>query len=289
MNQQVEAVTKKSFPAFVPFITTTQPPTQSPNTLAATLTPFNQFKYSTFAPISLSTQSTTKYPTATAQFVNYYTTSTTRKPSTTLHSFERPATISTKLISIPTYSSVQLTTLGAIPSIGTTKSNNRTFAVIRNSYFTSTTPKPYAHPLQLAYVPTSEALPASVTTKFNLFDLYLGRTTTKKPERYIIPTFASPKQPITHLSPYTPYNSFTTRPTPFLNTYNIPEILKPKTSTKKPTPEQLQDQFKAEVVSIAQQLGILNATFNPFDSVKPSTKPRVYRYSFSGTKAQTSH
>lgn len=251
------------------------------------MTPFNQFKYSTFAPFSLltPTQLTTKYPTATAQFVNYYTTSTTRQPfiSTTLQPIEKPATISNYLA----YASTQLTTRRVIAPIATKIANNHSIAVIRSSFFTTTTPKPSVALLNLnnIFTTSTEASKVTATSKFNLFDLYLGRTSTKKPKRYNIPTFAPlPKQPIMHLSPYTTH---TTRATPFLNTYSIPDIFKPKTTTVKPAAGQAQRLLQAQASSIALSLGIKNSTFLQPYSAATSPKPRIYHYSFSGTKAPT--
>lgn len=328
--QKVETVTN-SFPTFVPFTTTTRPtprltpkptpqptphptpkptpkPTRSPiptftqttalistpkpNAIAATLTPFNQFKFSTFAPFSFftPTQSTTRYHSATAEFVNYYLTSTTKKPSpfiTKLQPTETPITAPTNLVYFPTtYPTAPTTTPRSVAPIATKIVDNHAYAVIRDSWFTTTTSRPYdatAYKSNSVFSTATAAPVTSSTPKFNLFDLYLGRLTTKKPERYNIPTLAPLAHPVTHPSPYVVH---TTHATPF-NTYGVPDIYKIKTTTIKPSAQDVQILFQSQASSIAQSLGIQNFTFPQLNPIGTTSRPRVFRYSFSGTKSPT--
>lgn len=137
----------------------------------------------------------------------------------------------------------------------------------------------------------TDAVKSSTPTKFNLFDLYLGRASTKPPQRYVIPSFPPlPAQPIGHLSPYTRH---TTQATPLLNTYSIPDMLTSnavalRSTTEKLTAQQIQQQFQSKVTSIGQSLGIQNSSYASLDSFITSPKGRVYRYSFSGTTKKAS-
>lgn len=245
------------------------------------MTPLNQFKYLTFVPFSLQTPTrpTTKYPTA--QFTNYYTKSTTKKPWIgSVQPFSQKSI--TKLPFVPSFPifSHQSTTPRSTPQFGTKTTDKHTYAVIRNGYFTSTTPRT-----------TSTTQKYSSTTKVNLFDLYLNRFTTKKPERYVIPTFAKQShQSVTHSSPYgVSKTTTTTPPASFkLNAYSIQDAYKIKSTTKKPTEDHVQYLFKSQVSKLTQTLGISNLTYTSINTVPTTPKPHVWRYSFSGTKAPAS-
>lgn len=305
--QNVENVTKKIFPTFVPFTptkfitTTTTTTTKKPITsVAATLTPLNQFKYSTFAPFSLFTPTppTVKYPTVTAQFVNYYTTSTTKRPSfgslaqfTTTTTTPKPTSASTKFTfaSIPSFA--LKTSSSSYPSIGTKTTDSHTFAVVRNNFITTTTPRPAFPSIQTAslFATTPRTILAPVqsiaTTKLNLFDLYLGRLTTKAPQFYNFPSLLPPKkQAITYGNPYA-IQSSTTTASPFLNSYSFSDYFKTKSTTAKPTTQQIQSLFQTQATKFARSLGIQNTTLylQPTASDTTTRKPRVWRYSFSGT------
>lgn len=331
-QQKVEITTKKTFPTFVPFTrptetatTTTTVPKTTATTRAAvvtkrpkstpisasTSTPFKPFKFTTFKPFSFftsnpksspstskttTTTTTTELPTATVQFINSYTTATTRQPVFS----KAQRTIPTKLAFTPTYKPFEFTTPRASALIGTTKTKKHSYAIYNNNYFTmkttterstAATTKPHKQfttkfntaTNATTFGPKITTLP----TKFNLFDLYLGRVSTKPPQRYVIPSFPPlPAHPIGHLSPYT---RFTTQAPPFSNTYSIPDMLTSKaaairfTSTKKPSAEQVQQLFQSKVTSIGQSLGIQNSTYASLDSFITSPRGRVYRYSFSGT------
>lgn len=275
--------------------TTTTTTTKKPNTIA-TLTPLNQFKYSTFSPFALfaPTQSTKKYPTATAQFVSYYTPSTAKpsfqtfKPITTTKSTTTSvkSTFGSKFQILKTQSTTPKSTIPITP-----KTTKHTF--LNSNYFsTTTTSKPIFSPVQFAKATTASTVitPAklSSTTKLNLFDLYLGRLSTKAPERYNIPAIPDlPKRVVTLPSPYTVRTS-TTPATFSLNTYSTPDYFKTKSTTSKPNPQQIQKLFESQVTKFAQSLGIKNTTHSTLDgNDSTSRKPRVYRYSFSGTKPAT--
>lgn len=335
-EQKLEITTKES-PTFSPFTrpiktlattttrTTTTSTTKTPRTTttvatvikrptsapiaASTLTPFKPFKFTTFKPFSFFTSkpistlssATTELPSATIQFVNSYTTSTTRQPIFS----EMQQTISTKLAFAPTFKPFVFTTPRIVASIGTTKAKKYSYAIYNSNLFRSsstttterstaaiisqsTTIKPSVPAKQFTNVFTNakDAPGSSTPTKFNLFDLYLGRVSTKSPQRYVIPSFLPlPSQPIGHLSPYTRY---TTQATPLLNAYSVIDMLTPKltairSTTQKPTSEQVQQLFQSQVASIGQSLGIENSSYASLDSFITSPKGRVYRYSFSGT------
>lgn len=289
--QAVENVTRKILPLLIPFTTvatTTKTTTTKKPKAAATLAPLNQFKYSTFSPFALyaPTQPTTKYHTATAQFASYYTPSTAKPSFGTLAQFTTAKTTK-KSTFAPAFLSIgtQWTTPRSTPPI-TTKTTNH--AIIHNHFFTTTTQRPILAQNLIANLktttPSTIVTPpkSSSTTKLNLFDLYLGRLTTKTPERYSIPPLPShPKRAITSPNPYTARTS-TTPASYSQNTYTIPNYFKTKSTTAKPTAQQVQQLFESQVSKITQFLGIQNATFD--GNVPTSHKPRVWRYSFSGTK-----
>lgn len=125
--------------------------------------------------------------------------------------------------------------------------------------------------------------PQTSSTKFNLFDLYLGRLKTKAPERYSIPTLAPlPKQPVTKPYIVRTTSSFPSIASPsfHMDTYSLPDnYIKTKSST-----ESIQKSFQSEISRIAKSLGFRNTTYLPPLAISTSPKPRVWRYSFSGTK-----
>lgn len=294
---------------FVPFTTTTQTP-------KTTLTAFNQFKYSAFAPFSVftSTYPTTSYATETKKslqnFKKFNITATTSRPTFGIASqFNvKPTVAQTKSIfpSFPWFGS-KASTQNSIAPIATKTANQQTVAVVRNNYFptttttttaTATTSKatfasnPYAVTFSPPTKTPSTILTQSSTAKINLFDLYLGRLTTKKPERYTFPT-VSPlsKQLITFASPYTVRTSPSStqaRSPRVLNTYSLPDYFNTKSTTPKPSSDEVQSVFEAQASRFAQSLGILNiANYQQLTGVATSPKPRVWRYSFSGTTSSS--
>lgn len=290
---------------------------------ALTLTPFKQFKFTTFKPFSFTTlkpklapsplttttttttttkatkptKTTTKLPAATVQLVNIrHTTSTTRQPAFSKAQQQIP----TKLAFAPTYKPFEFTTPRASALISTTKSKKYSFGIYKSSYFTtktttertatafttqSTTSRP-TKPSSNVFTVATNAPKVSTTAKFNVFDLYLGRLSTKPPQRYVIPAFPPlPSQPIGHLSPYKRRSTQATLQ-PYI--YSRPNILISKaaaveTFTEPPPVQQVQRLFQSKVTSIGQSLGIQNSTYASLDSFITSPKGRVYRYSFSGT------
>lgn len=275
----VEEITKKTIPTFVPFTTVKKTTTTTkttitpkPKTVQSTLTSLNQFKYLTFVPQSLHTPTrpTTKYPTA--QFTNNYRKFTTTKPSIgSVQPFSPKST--TKLAFSP-----QSTTPRSTPQIRTKTTDKHSYAVIRNSYFSSTTPRPLS---------TTQKLSSS--TKVNLFDLYLNRFTTKKPERYVIPTFAThSRQSVTHSSPYVVSRTTTTTKTAPTSSKLNAYAYKIKSTTNKPSQDEVQYLFKSKVSKLTQTLGISHSTHTPINADSTTPKPHVWRYSFSGTKAPAS-
>lgn len=269
--------------------------------VAPTLASFNQFKYSTPAPFT-TVPPTKKFLSATAQFVNYYTTSTTERPS---------FVFTTKSPTIPSKFATQSTTPS---SVNIKRTNQHTYAVLRNNFFTTstTTPKP-SFPLiasvgvsnkNFNQLPTpapqtffmtkttTQKPPITKSTskstsssKFNLFDLYLGRLTTKAPERYTFPTQAPrSKNSITFGNQYiarpTQATSPIAAPSISVNSYRLPDN-KIQSTTTKPTSKAFQTFFHSQTTNVAQAPRILNAT------ISTTPKPRVWRYSFSGVKSST--
>lgn len=233
-------------PTFAPLTTTHKP-------IATTLTPLNQFKYSTFAPQFAPTQPT-KYPTATAQFVSYYT---TKNPL--LQQYD------TKSLTIPYKSfpffGIQSTTPNSIAPIALKSMD-------------------YSFNGSTKLINLSTPAPTASSTKLNIFDLYLGRLTTKKPERYVIPNISPPKQQLSLANPY----GFQTTRAPFaLNAYSVADQYRPRLTTAKPSSKQVQSIFQSQVKKIARSLGISDAT--GFASVATTPRPFGWGYSFSGTKA----
>lgn len=307
--QKVENITKKIVPTFVPFTITTQKPT----TVAATLTPLNQFKYSTFAPLSLFTPTqkpTTKHLSATAQFVNYYTTSTTKRPLVgLLESSTEPTTPPPKItyvnsgfpsfLDVPVKPHLFAQPFGfpKVSTITTTVATPKPAIVYTQSpgfqkappFTTLTTPKPaftsiksadFAKPALNSVAPPS---PTASSAKFNIFDLYLNRLTTKAPERYSIPTIPPPKQPVTFANPYAT-RALESAASVFINTYRIPDnYIQTKPVTSKLSADQVQTLFQSHISKIAQSLGVNTTTYSPSELAQTTPKPkRVWRYSFSG-------
>lgn len=309
-NQQLENTTRKTFSTFVPF-TTTQKPSTNTNTVATTtLTAFNQFKYSAITPFSTFAATN---PTIANKFVKntkkFDIIATTNRPTFGIASkFNvKPTVVPTKSAFTPTFSwfGPKTSVQNSIAPIGQKTTNQHTVAVIRNNFITSTTPKPkivlasnpfaftFSTPSRsTAIIPSTISTPSpySSTTKINLFDLYLGRLTTKAPVRYTIPPLSSlSKHAITLPNPYTvrtQSSSAQIRNTRFSNTYSFPDYFSTKSTTPKPSAVQVQSLFEAQATKFAQSLGIpSNSTYQQLTGVATSPRPRVWRYSFSGTKA----
>lgn len=291
---------------FVPFTTTTQTP-------KTTLTAFNQFKDSAFAPFSVftSTHPTVSYATETKKslqnFKKFNIIATTARPTFGIASqFNvKPTVAQTKSIFPPfSWFGSKSSTQNSIAPIATKTANQQTVAVVRNNFFattatTPTTPKATfaSNPYAVTFSPPTKA-PSTISTqsstaKINLFDLYLGRLTTKKPARYTFPT-VSPlsNQLITFPSPYTvrtsPSTSTQVRSPRVLNTYRLPDYFNTKSTTPKPSSDEVQSVFEAQASRFAQSLGILNiANYQQLTGVATTPKPRVWRYSFSGTTSSS--
>lgn len=170
--------------------------------------------------------------------------------------------------------------------------------------FIPTTPRSTFPPISQTTFSTSSS------TKLNLFDFYLNQYSTKKPQKYVIPSFTShTKEPITFANPYTVRRPTTTPiPNPH-NTYHIPaaltaspSVLYSSSTSAKPS-QYYQNFFQSQVAKFtnganltANNAPIQSYFFNPYtntyqptistgyttSSIATTPKPRVWRYSFSG-------
>lgn len=234
-----------------------------------------------------TTTTTTPKPSFNPALNSIATTKTTPKPA---FAYVQPASFVN-----PASNFIAPTTTTPKPSFAFIQPGSFVNPALNSIATTKTTPKPafafvqpanFVNPSQNSIVTPSAPTPSS---KFNIFDLYLGRLSTKAPERYTIPTIPPlPKQQITLGNPYAAPSSLSASSSYTLNTFNLPEnYIKAKPSTNKPSAQHVQSLFQSPVAKIAQSLGV-NTTYLPPEIVPSTPKPkRIFYYSFSGlTSAQ---